>query len=219
MKYIKFTDSSELQVANIYCIGQNYELHNKEMGTAPHKDIVVFLKPTSSLIESGRTAYIPTISDNMHHEVEMVIAISGDARNIEPEQAKSYIAGIGIGVDLTLRDVQKTAKDKGKPWATAKGFYSSAPISEFIPISELDGFIHSLSLSVNGEMRQSGTTADMMNSTEQLVSYISKIFSLQKGDLIFTGTPEGVNRLVSGDKVRAELADGRISLNFDVQQA
>ncbi len=219
MKYIKFTDGRELQVANIYCIGQNYELHNKEMGTAPHKDIVVFLKPTGSLIPSGGTAIIPSISDNMHHEVEMVIAISDDARNIEPEQAKNYIAGIGIGVDLTLRDVQKIAKDKGKPWATAKGFYSSAPISEFIPMEQLDGFVHNLSLSVNGEVRQQGTTADMMNSTELLVSYISKIFSLQKGDLIFTGTPEGVNRLVSGDKVRAELSDGKVSMEFDVQQA
>lgn len=217
MKNIKFTNGEEAQIANIYCIGQNYVLHNKEMGTAPHGDIVVFMKPTSSIINSGEEVIIPSISDNMHHELEMVIAIGKDAYNIEPEQAIEHIAGVGLGIDLTLRDVQKNAKDKGQPWATAKGFYTSAPISQFIPISEVKDFIFSLSLKVNGEVRQNGTTADMMHSTENLVSYISKIFSLQKGDLIFTGTPEGVNRLVSGDLVQAELGGDKVNLEFRVK--
>lgn len=217
MKNIKFTNGEEAQIANIYCIGQNYVLHNKEMGTAPHGDIVVFMKPTSSIINSGEEVIIPSISDNMHHELEMVIAIGKDAYNIEPEQAIEYIAGVGLGIDLTLRDVQKKAKDKGQPWATAKGFYTSAPISQFIPIAEVKDFIFSLSLKVNGEVRQNGTTADMMHSTEDLVSYISKIFSLQKGDLIFTGTPEGVNRLVSGDLVQAELGGEQVNLEFRVK--
>ena len=217
MKNIKLTNGDFLQISNIYCIGQNYVLHNKEMGTAPHGDIVVFMKPTSSIVYSGDEVIIPSISNNMHHELEMVIAIGKDGYNIEPEQANEYIAGVGLGIDLTLRDIQKNAKDKGQPWATAKGFYTSAPISNFIPISEIDTFVHTLSLKVNGEVCQNGTTAVMMYSSEYLVSHISKKFSLQKGDLIFTGTPEGVNRLISGDFVQAELGDGKLNLEFKVK--
>jgi 2-keto-4-pentenoate hydratase/2-oxohepta-3-ene-1,7-dioic acid hydratase in catechol pathway len=217
MKSIKFTNGKSAPIANIYCIGQNYALHNKEMGTPAHSDIVVFMKPTGSIIYSGDECQIPKISDNMHHELEMVIAIAKDGKDVSASDAKNYIAGVGLGIDLTLRDVQKIAKDKGRPWATAKGFYTSAPISEFMPIEEVNDFTYNMTLKVNGELRQQGTTADMMYSVETLVSYISEVFSLQEGDLIFTGTPEGVARLISGDKVEAELGDGKLKLNFSVK--
>ncbi len=204
-KTLKFTNGKEINLGNIFCIGQNYALHNKEMGTAEHSDIVVFMKPSLSYIEDGGIIELPKISENIHHEVEMLIVIGRDGRNIAQSDALSYVAGFGIGIDLTLRDLQKKAKEKGQPWTTAKGFYSSAPISRIIPIEDIDNLNFDLSLMVNGEIRQSGNTKDMIFSIEKLISYISEIFGLSSGDVIFTGTPEGVNRVASGDNLTAVL--------------
>lgn len=214
---MKFANGEDIKLENIYCIGQNYSEHNKEMGTKEFGDVVIFMKPTSAVIYNNEEVIIPYISNNMHHEVEMLIAIGKDGYDITPEQAKDYIAGVGIGVDLTLRDVQNVAKENKKPWGIAKGFYTSAPISDFVDIREHSSFHHDLTLEVNGEIRQKGNTADMMRSVEELVSYISKVFSLQRGDLIFTGTPAGVSRLQSGDKVRAILGNGLAELSFGVR--
>lgn len=217
MKNINFTDGTAIKIENILCIGQNYSEHNKEMGTKPHNQIVIFTKPNSSVIYDGEEVIIPSISNNMHHEVEMLIAIGKDAYDIEESQARDIIAGVGIGVDLTLRDVQAKAKESGKPWATAKGFYTSAPISKFIPMKEIDSFEIDLKLEVNGATRQLGNTRDMIHSVDKLVAYISKVFSLQAGDIIFTGTPAGVGQLVSGDKAKATLGDNLLSLEFSVR--
>lgn len=204
-KTLKFTNGKEINLSNIFCIGQNYPLHNKEMGTAKHSDIIVFMKPTLSYIENGDTVQLPKISELIHHEVEMVIVISKDARNISEDKAKDYIAGFGIGLDLTLRDLQNQAKEKGQPWTSAKGFYSSAPLSKIIPFEEVKDFNFTVSLKVNGEIRQIGNTKDMIFSIEKLISHISEVFGLSAGDVIFTGTPEGVNKVVSGDELLAEL--------------
>lgn len=206
-KTLKFTDGKELELQNIFCIGQNYELHNKEMGTAKHNDIIVFTKPTLSYIEDNQNVELPSISEMVHHEVEMVIVIGKDGRNIDKSNAKDYIAGFGIGIDFTLRDLQKKAKEKGQPWATAKGFYSSAPISKIIPIDDVHSFDFDLELKVNDDIRQSGNTRDMIFSIERLVSYISTVFGLCAGDVIFTGTPEGVNKVEIGDTLYAKLND------------
>ncbi len=217
MKYIHYVNGEKTPITNIYCIGQNYIAHNKEMGTQDYGDIVVFMKPTSSVIYNGGKVLIPFISNNLHYEVEMLIAISEDGYNLSTDEVVEHIGGVGIGVDLTLRDIQKIAKDNKKPWGVAKGFYTSAPISNFIPMYNISNFNFDLSLNVNGEIRQSGNSKDMMHTVEELVSFISKVFSIQKGDIIFTGTPAGVGQLLSGDNVTATLGKNEIELNFSVK--
>lgn len=217
MKKVHFVNGEQMPISNIYCIGQNYASHNKEMGTVEYGDIVVFMKPTSSIIYNGGEVIIPFISKNMHYEAEMVIAIGEDGYNIPTDRAVEYIAGIGVGVDLTLRDIQKLAKENKRPWGIAKGFYTSAPISSFIPMYNITNFEFDLSLEVNGEIKQQGNTRDMIHSAEELVSFVSKVFSLQKGDLIFTGTPAGVGQIVSGDSIKATLGSNQIELAFTVK--
>lgn len=207
MKAIKFTNGEEIPLANIFCIGQNYSGHNKEMGTAQSEDIIVFMKPSGSFADSKSELVLPSISKMVHHEVELVLVIGKDGYNIEIEDAKDYIAGYGLGIDYTLRDVQADAKKRGIPWTTAKGFYKSAPVSQFYPRGVITNDNFELKLFRNGELKQIGNTSEMIHSSEKLVSFISKIFSLTKGDIIFTGTPEGVGQVISGDIITAFLND------------
>lgn len=201
-----FTDGSNMPVGTMFCIGKNYAKHAREMGGSVPKAPVVFLKPPQAYIPDGGKIVIPEISANVHHEVELVIVIGKDCGNVAGENAKDYIAGVAVGIDVTLRDVQSEAKKNGTPWAVAKGFKTSAPISRIVSLDKA-GNIDDLELSlyVNGEERQRGFTKDMERSAGDLVEYLSAIFSLRRGDIIFTGTPEGVGPLKSGDSVRAEL--------------
>lgn len=212
-----FTDGTEIEVGTMYCIGQNYAEHIREMGSAPSASPIVFIKPASAYIPDGASVVIPDISDNCHHEVELVAVIGKDCYKVSRNEAFSCVAGIGVGVDLTLRDIQKNAKEKGHPWAVAKGFAGSAPISKIVPINEsmLSNFEFHLELEVNGQTRQSDSTAKMERPLDLLIEYISSIFKLRRGDVIFTGTPEGVSRIVSGDKIKASIKD-LIELNFSV---
>jgi 2-keto-4-pentenoate hydratase/2-oxohepta-3-ene-1,7-dioic acid hydratase in catechol pathway len=214
---IKFTDGYQLEVGTMYCIGKNYAKHAAEMGGAVPKEPVVFLKPPAAYIPDGAEIIIPDFSNNVHHEVELVVAIGKDATDVSKENALDYVAGYAVGIDVTLRDVQQDAKDKGKPWTTAKAFRTSAPISKFIPASEVgDDNLFDLELKVNGEIRQQGNTKEMERSVETLIEYLSKVFTLRKGDLIFTGTPEGVGQINSNDKLEASLV-GYVSLNIKVK--
>lgn len=208
-KELIFTDGKTMQAGVMYCIGKNYSLHIKEMGGEAPKDPVVFLKPPAAYLPDGGTIELPDISDNVHHEVELVVIIGKDARNISKEKAKDYIAGYAVGIDVTLRDIQKNAKDKGLPWAVAKGFYTSAPISKIVPAGEIKGSdpVFDLNLELNGEIKQSGSTGDMERPVSALIAYLSNIFSLRKGDIIFTGTPHGVGQIKKGDKLTAKLSD------------
>lgn len=210
-----FTDDRELKVGTMYCIGQNYAEHAKEMGSVVSKSPVVFLKPPTAYLPEGESICIPNFSSNAHHEVELVVVIGKECRNISKNDALSYVAGYAVGIDVTLRDIQQKAKEKGHPWAVAKGFATSAPISKIVPSSEVSTPIFDLELSVNGTIRQQGSTSKMERSIETLIEYLSSVFILLPGDVIFTGTPEGVGHIVSGDEIHAGLK-GFVELTVSV---
>lgn len=216
--YFKFSDGSRLKVGTIYGIGKNYALHAKEMNSEVPDSPIIFIKPPAAYLQNNGTIKLPSISNNVHHEVELVVVISQDCESVEIKDAVKYIAGYGVGIDVTLRDIQAQAKKDGHPWAIAKGFASSAPISTIIPASSIKKSIKhfDIKLKVNGEVKQSGSTSQMERSVEELISYISKIFTLRKGDCIFTGTPEGVGQIKSGDRLFAELV-GFTSINVNVE--
>ena len=203
-----FNDGMELPIGTIYCIGKNYAAHAREMGGEVPDSAVVFIKPPASYLPDGGVIRIPSFSQLVHHEVEMVVVIGKDCVSVARENAHRYIAGYGVGLDMTLRDVQTEAKKKGEPWAIAKGFATSAPISTIISAASYEGIPDfDLSLTVNGEVRQSGNTNMMERPVDMLVEYLSSVFTLRCGDCIFTGTPEGVGAVYSGDVLRAQLGD------------
>lgn len=202
-------DGTTIPIGTFYCIGRNYSAHAREMGAGVPDKPLVFLKP--------RTAYVPfenailscpPFSQEMHHEVEIAIVIGEDIPIDMESGFESYIAGYGIALDLTLRDIQSIAKQKGEPWAISKGFAGSAPISTIFPMDSYPHF--TFSLSINGELRQKGDTNLMERSFQELIAYCHSIFQLKKGDCLLTGTPEGVGQLYSGDKVIATI-DGYVS--------
>lgn len=203
----KLIPGLSLQIGNIFCIGRNYADHAKELGNEVPKEPLVFLKPTSSICFSGDLLILPPQSKRVDHELEVVVAIGRVAKNITSREAHSFIAGIGVGIDLTARDLQAEAKKTGDPWAVAKGFDTFAPISEFVsPPSDPKRLLSlHFELQVNSETRQRGNTSEMIFSISELISYLSSIFTLSPGDLIFTGTPAGVSPLHSGDRVVATL--------------
>ncbi len=205
-----------LLFGTMYCIGQNYSEHIKEMGSVASSDPIIFLKPPTAYLQDGGKIEIPSISDNAHHEVELVAVVGKQARHLTIENVMEHIAGYAVGIDVTLRDIQQKAKDKGHPWAVAKGFATSAPISKVIPIEELkEQNEFDLVLSVNNEMRQSDSTAKMERTIEELMVYLTSIYILLPGDVIFTGTPKGVGRITSGDKINAKLSN-LIEINVSV---
>jgi 2-keto-4-pentenoate hydratase/2-oxohepta-3-ene-1,7-dioic acid hydratase in catechol pathway len=213
-KTLKFTDGTTLQPGTMYCIGRNYAAHAREMGATTAGDPVIFLKPPAAYIENGEEIIIPDFSNDVHHEVELVAVIGKDCANINNNDAHEYIAGYAVGVDVTLRDVQSRAKESGKPWATAKGFYTSAPMSQIIPAAEIaDPAELEIELEINGELRQKASTSLMVRTVGEIVSYLSKVFTLRRGDIIFTGTPSGVGPIGRDDSVTARLI-GYAELNI-----
>lgn len=211
------TDGTIIPVGVIYCIGRNYAEHAKEMGSALPAEPVVFIKPATAHAMTGSKVPIPTYSSNMHHEVELVVVIGKDCNNVSESEAMDYVSGYGVGIDFTLRDVQAKAKESGMPWATAKSFFSSAPVSNIIPLNEIEDIDNChIELYVNDNIVQSGDSSDMQRSVAQLISYISHVFRLRKGDCIFTGTPHGVGQVVSGDKLVAKL-DNLITLDIEIE--
>ncbi|MBC7449521.1 MAG: fumarylacetoacetate hydrolase family protein [Hymenobacteraceae bacterium] len=202
----------------ILAIGRNYaahiaELHN-EVPTAP----VIFDKPETALLLNDAPFYFPDFTQDIHFEVELVLRISKEGKNIAPEFAARYYDAIGVGIDFTARDLQNHAKAKGLPWTLAKGFNGSAPVGHvWKPVAEFaDLTAISFSLRQNGQERQRGTSGLMIHSFDQIVSYISRFILLKKGDLIFTGTPEGVGPIAIGDKLECFLED-ELALTCDVK--
>ena len=193
-----FTDGTTLPVGTMYCIGRNYAAHTKEMNAEASEKPLVFLKPPTAYVRSGGVVVLPVWSANVHHEVELVAVMGANG-----------IEGVGVGLDLTARDVQSVAKQRGEPWAVAKGWRGSAPVSDIVPMSMAGGGPWIIDLAINGEQRQHGSTSQMERSLEELIAYIDKVFSLQEGDCIFTGTPEGVARCVAGDVALAQLRAGK----------
>ena len=194
-----------IPVRSIFCIGRNYAKHAAEMGAEVPSTPVVFIKPLSTICFDGDVVEIPKHSSNVHFEGEIVLAIGKAGKNISESDALKHISGIGGGIDFTARDLQKEAKLKGLPWSVSKGFEHFAPISTFQPISELDLSSLEITLDVNGERRQTGLIKNMIFSISNLISYLSTINTLYPGDLIFTGTPEGVGKVTAGDQVKASI--------------
>jgi len=183
----------------IFCIGRNYSEHAKELGNAVPENPVVFSKPDTALLKNGEPFYHPDFSNDIHHEVELVIRINKMGKKIQPKFARNYFNEIGLGIDFTARDIQQQLKEKGLPWELAKAFDGSAPLGDFINIESVDLKSIQFSLSKNGSIVQQGNTAHMIFSFEEIVSFISQYFTLKVGDLIFTGTPAGVSKVSIGD--------------------
>ncbi|MCL9668694.1 fumarylacetoacetate hydrolase family protein [Rosenbergiella epipactidis] len=190
-------------INNIYCIGRNYVEHAQELGNRVEEDPVVFSKPNSALIV-GDTITLPTFSQDVHYETELVIRISAPAFQIEPDQADAYYDSVAIGLDLTARDLQADLKSKKLPWLLAKGFNGSCYVSNFVAKQAVPQPIH-FGLAINGKTVQQGVSSEMVFSIKQIIAFISRYIALQPGDIIFTGTPKGVGKLESGDTLRLTL--------------
>jgi acylpyruvate hydrolase len=207
MKTITIRKTNEqLPVGKVICIGRNYAEHAAEMKSEVPDKPVIFLKPSTALIRNGENIVLPKISNDVHHEVELVVAIGKGGKSIPDSEAYSYILGYAIGLDMTLRDVQSEAKKKGLPWSIAKGFDTSAPISDIITADQIaDPHNLTITCKVNGQTRQHSSTGKMIFKIEKLIEFISSIFTLERGDLIYTGTPEGVGKVINGDLIEAEI--------------
>lgn len=207
-----------LHINTIFCIGRNYLEHARELNNPVPKNPVIFIKPITSVIYSDDTIILPPESHDVHFETEIVVAIGKGGKNISTDEALSHIDGYGIGIDVTARDLQQQAKEKSLPWAIAKGFDTFAPISNFIEATQVPDISNlAFNLRINGETRQEGNTSDMIFPIPTLISRVSNYFMLNPGDLIFTGTPQGVGPLYSGDILEATLGDNLTSLHVNVE--
>jgi len=197
----------------VVCVGSNYAKHIKEMGSATPTEPVIFIKPETALCDLRQPLSLPTEFGEVHHEVELAVLIGATLKQASEDHVLKAIAGYGVALDLTLRDLQATLKKAGQPWEKSKAFDNSCPLSGFIPVNAFAGDPQNceLQLSVNGEVRQHGSTADMIHTILPLIAYMSHYFTLRAGDVILTGTPEGVGPMSSGDKLDISLNGERIS--------
>lgn len=189
----------------IFCIGRNYAEHAKELNNAIPTKPLIFMKPPTALLLENKPFYYPDFTKNLHHEIEVVLKVCKNGKAIQPEFAHRYYDKIALGIDFTARDLQDDLKAKGQPWEIAKGFDNSAVLSEFVPLEGFDKNNINFNLKKNGQDVQIGSTKDLIFSFDVLISYISKFFTLQQGDLIYTGTPEGVGAVQIGDKLEGFL--------------
>lgn len=188
----------------IICIGRNYAEHAKEMKAETPTEPVFFMKPDTALLKD-EVFYFPEHTKDLHHEIELVVKICKAGKHIEEEFAHKYYEEVGLGIDFTARDVQAKCKEKGLPWEKAKAFDNSAPIGKFIHRSKLNLNDINFEIKVNGQTKQKGNSSQMIFSIDKIISYVSKFVSLKVGDLIYTGTPEGVGPVHIGDKIEGTL--------------
>ena len=203
-------------VRRIYCIGRNYAAHAREMGADEREPPFFFLKPADAIVQDGATIPYPAATKDLHYEAELVAAIGKAGANISVDDANDHIFGYGVGIDLTRRDLQNQAKEMRRPWDMGKGFDASAPCSAIHPASEI-GHPKSgaITLTVNGAFKQQGDIADMIWNIPESIAYLSGLMRLEAGDLIYTGTPDGVGAIVSGDDVVVHV-DGVCDLNIKI---
>ena len=198
-------NSALFPVGKVYCVGKNYADHAKEMGGKVDKNQPFFFsKPPQAITQSANIPFT-TLTDDLHHEVELVVFLKSECSNILPSEASQHIFGYAVGVDLTKRDIQAVAKKTGGPWDLSKGFDNSAPISK---IQKKEGLLieqGEISLRVNGQIRQSSNLSNMAWKINELISWLSRYITLKPGDIIFTGTPAGVSKLNPNDKIEAEI--------------
>jgi acylpyruvate hydrolase len=202
----------------IICVGRNYAAHARELNNAIEEEPVIFMKPETALIPARQPFFIPDHAEDIHFETELVVRINKVGKHIEERFAHRYYDEVSLGIDFTARDTQSKLKSKGLPWELSKGFDGSAPVGTFIPLQRLNKSVQDLrfTLHVNGELRQSGHTADMIFSVDRIIAFVSAYFTLKIGDYIFTGTPEGVGKVQAGDQLIAELEGERL-LNLAVR--
>jgi len=200
----------------ILAIGRNYAKHIEELNNERPDEPVVFGKPETAILKNNAAFYYPDFSKDIHHEVEILIKICKVGKNIDEKFAHKYYEEIGIGVDFTARDLQAKAKAKGLPWDLAKGFNGSAPISAFVPKSKFDLSNLNFSLKKDGQEVQVGNTSMMLFNIDYIISYVSKFFMLKKGDIIFTGTPEGVGPVQIGQRLEAFI-EGDKMMDFEIK--
>lgn len=207
MKTIKLKNSNtEIPIGKIVCVGRNFVEHILELGNEQHENPVIFLKTTSSVIYSGDKIIYPSFSTDMHHETELVLLIGSTVKSANQSEANNAIAGYGVGLDMTLRDIQNDLKQKGHPWTIAKCFDTSTVLSEFVSSDDYKLKLNEMiSLKVNDQVRQNDQLNKMIFNPVQIVEYISSLMTLEAGDLIFTGTPKGVSKVNPGDVLEAEI--------------
>ncbi|XP_061080221.1 acylpyruvase FAHD1, mitochondrial [Conger conger] len=192
----------------IICVGRNYADHAKELKNAIPKEPVLFLKPPSAYVKEGSPILVPQYSSNLHHEVELGVVIGKGGTAIPRTSAMDHVAGYALCLDMTARDIQDECKSKGLPWTLAKAFDTSCPVSEFVPKEKIpDPGNVRIWLKVNDQLRQDGSTSQMIFSIPYLISYISEIITLEEGDLILTGTPKGVSSVQEHDELLAGIED------------
>lgn len=214
----RIVPGTSIELGTIFGIGRNYVEHARELGNAVPEEPLVFLKPAASVLPFGHSFELPKRSARVDYEVELVLLVSAPAKNLSPAQALGVISHVAVGIDFTARDFQEQAKTKGLPWTLAKGLPGFAVLGSFAPAPRTDAAYAALNLSlhVGGELRQQGSVAQMIHSPARLVSYLSEVFTLSPGDLIYTGTPKGVGPVKAGDRLKAQL-EGYPTLEFDVR--
>jgi len=197
----------------IICIGRNYTEHARELNNPVPSVPVFFMKPESALVRGNLPFFYPSFSNDVHHEVELVLHVNKVGRNISEKHAHTYYDGIGVGIDFTARDLQQEAKQKGLPWEIAKAFDYSAPVSEFIPVEEFTDLNDiNFSMHKNGHVVQAGNSSEMIFNFNTIIAYVSRFVTLKMGDMIFTGTPSGVGPVIIGDKLEAFIGDRKLLL-------
>lgn len=201
----------------IICVGMNYGEHMKEMGNTFPEKPVFFLKPDTAIVQRNRPFFLPDFSNDVQYELELVVRICKVGKCIQKRYAHTYYSEVGLGIDFTARDIQKECIAHGRPWEIAKGFDGSAPISKFVPLANYPNVqdIH-FKLLLNGVEVQSGHTADMIFSVDDIITHVSEYYSIKMGDMIFTGTPKGVGQVHIGDHLQAYLED-KLMLDFYVR--
>lgn len=201
----------------IIAVGRNYAEHAKELNNDIPGSPVIFMKPDTAVLKDNKPFYLPDFSEEIHHEIELVLKISKEGKHISEKFAANYFEEIGLGIDFTARDIQKKHKEKGLPWELAKAFDNSAPISRFINKTTFENLYNlNFHLDINGKTVQNGNTKDLLFSFEKLIVFISQYITLKKGDLIFTGTPAGVGKIAIGDKLTGYLGTEKL-LDFEIK--
>ncbi len=200
-------DSKRFPVNRIYCVGRNYADHAREMGHDPDREPpFFFMKPATAIVTEGHDMAYPALSKDVHHELEMVVALGKGGSNIPVEQALDHVWGYGLGLDMTRRDLQGEAKKMGRPWDTGKAFDQSAPCSALVPVSQCGHLSKGrIYLTVNGQVKQDGDLAMMIWNVPETIAYLSTLFTLMPGDLIFSGTPAGVAAVQRGDVLEGHV--------------
>jgi 2-keto-4-pentenoate hydratase/2-oxohepta-3-ene-1,7-dioic acid hydratase in catechol pathway len=209
----------ELLPGKVVCVGRNYAAHARELNNPVPTEPILFMKPATAMVSMAKPFAIPADRGSVHFETEMALLIGKTLTAANEEECLEAIAGVGLGFDITLRELQDGLKAKGQPWEVAKAFDGSCPLSSFVPVvSPLDWANVQLQMTCNDEVRQDGNSADMITPVAQLLAYTSQIFTLQPGDVVMTGTPAGVGPLQSGDKLQAQLSvAGEVLIKVETQ--